>query len=170
MTNPTYYVLRGHEILLANGEWVYADTREPTAEKYTTRPCGKCGLPFTPEGHDGCLGTLPGVMNACCGHGCTESAYVQFWNGERLSGKAAINTMNAMKDSFLETIEIMSNGAYTSPEGLCAECGEVMPVQAISDEGYCQDCIALFDNEQAEYEREQKEERARSQVWDHGEY
>lgn len=46
--------------------------------------CGHCGLSRTPEGHDGCIGTLPGVTNACCGHGGTaEGAYVQFSFGSR---------------------------------------------------------------------------------------
>lgn len=33
--------------------------------------CGKCKLKPSPEGHDGCLGTLQDsrIMNACCGHG-----------------------------------------------------------------------------------------------------
>ena len=40
--------------------------------------CGKCKKGPTKEGHDGCLGTLPGVMNACCGHGDINDAYVMF--------------------------------------------------------------------------------------------
>lgn len=33
------------------------------------RNCALCGQGETPEGHDFCLGTLPKVTNACCGHG-----------------------------------------------------------------------------------------------------
>jgi len=44
--------------------------------------CGHCGRDATPEGHDGCVGTLIGVMNACCGHGNPEAAYVQFDHSE----------------------------------------------------------------------------------------
>jgi hypothetical protein len=42
--------------------------------------CGQCHIDRTPEGHDGCLGTLPGnIMNACCGHkGHAEGAYIQY--------------------------------------------------------------------------------------------
>ncbi len=29
----------------------------------------------TPEGYDACLGKLPDVVYACCGHGITEKAY-----------------------------------------------------------------------------------------------
>ena len=42
------------------------------------------------EIYDGCIGKLPGnVMNACCGHGSTEAAYIQYWDGTRISGKEA---------------------------------------------------------------------------------
>lgn len=74
--------LRGHLIECIDNEWVFCDTKESTADTWKERPCGHCGLYNTPEGHDGCLGTLPNVMNACCGHGGKhEGAYVQFDNG-----------------------------------------------------------------------------------------
>lgn len=69
---------RGYDIVLVNGVWLYADTMRPVAEGWKKRPCGHCGLPNTPEGHDGCLGTIPGAINACCGHGDPEQAYVQY--------------------------------------------------------------------------------------------
>lgn len=40
--------------------------------------CLHCKKQRTPEGHDGCIGTLENVQNACCGHGEVEVAYVQF--------------------------------------------------------------------------------------------
>lgn len=90
---------RGHEI-----EWderqnafVFLGTREPTIETHKDRPCGNCGLHKTPEGHDGCLGMLPGIMNACCGHGQSLDAYVQFWDGRRLSSNMAIDAIKKMK-------------------------------------------------------------------------
>ena len=67
---------RGHSIILVNDAWVYADTNELVSEN-PNRECGHCGLSNTPEGHDACLGTLPGVSNACCGHGDVSQAYVQ---------------------------------------------------------------------------------------------
>lgn len=76
--------IRGHKIELKNYRFVYADTKEPVAGN--ERDCGYCKLPNTPEGHDGCLGTLPGVKNACCGHGHNE-AYVQFENGMIIRGR-----------------------------------------------------------------------------------
>lgn len=45
---------------------------------YGKEICGHCGIKRTSDGHDGCIGTLSGVMNACCGHGEDRMAYVQF--------------------------------------------------------------------------------------------
>jgi hypothetical protein len=42
--------------------------------------CPVCKLERTPEGHDPCLGTLPGVKFACCGHGY-KRGYIYFTNG-----------------------------------------------------------------------------------------
>lgn len=60
--------------------------------------CAKCGLSPTLEGHDGCLGALPEdiVMNACCGHGNDRQAYVQYWNGMDVRGKAAMSVQAGM--------------------------------------------------------------------------
>lgn len=63
-------------------KWVYSDTREPITNN---RPCKKCGRLPTPEGYDVCLGYLPGVKNACCGHGVDGEGYIQFENGKRIS-------------------------------------------------------------------------------------
>lgn len=53
-------------------------------------PCEFCGLEDTPEGHDGCVGTLLDVMNACCGHGTPAYAYVQFNPNSRIEGTEAL--------------------------------------------------------------------------------
>lgn len=37
--------------------------------------CLRCHV-WCAEGPDPCLGYLPGVSHACCGHGVTERAYV----------------------------------------------------------------------------------------------
>jgi hypothetical protein len=61
---------RGHEIIYKDG-WVYADTGEPIK----ARPCIRCKrMPV--DGHDACLGHIPGVSSACCGHG-VEPGYVR---------------------------------------------------------------------------------------------
>lgn len=69
--------------------------------------CKHCNLMRTPEGHDGCIGALENVMNACCGHGNTATAYVQFNHDDyinkpnkyRLSGESALKYINANKNN-----------------------------------------------------------------------
>jgi len=78
--------LNGYPIELLNEEWVFSDTKEPTADTWKDRPCGKCKKFPTKEGHDACLGTLPGVANACCGHGDVNESYVMFENGKIIQG------------------------------------------------------------------------------------
>lgn len=50
------------------------------------RPCPLCGGDPKQFGdHDPCLGHLPGVRNACCGHG-VDTPYIQFENGVLIEG------------------------------------------------------------------------------------
>lgn len=57
---------RGHKIIFKNNKWVYLDNGKSIDDK---RPCKKCGCYPTDEGYDACLGHIPGVKSACCGHG-----------------------------------------------------------------------------------------------------
>lgn len=80
---------RGHPTVYINGKWVYEDTREPLpgyGGDPKPRPCKKCGSNHKMTDHDPCLGELPGVDNACCGHGNSEFSYVRFTNGVILRG------------------------------------------------------------------------------------
>src|SRR5699024_3855278 len=70
--------LRGWPIYYDGERWRFADNDEPTAETYRGRPCGACLMSTPADGPDPCLGWLPGVMNACCGHGMIDDAYVMF--------------------------------------------------------------------------------------------
>lgn len=76
------------------GQWFFCDNGQSVKKTWEQRPCGHCGLHNTDEGHDGCLGTLPDVMNACCGHGVDKDAYIQYSDGRRIGGKRAIELMN----------------------------------------------------------------------------
>lgn len=76
---------RGNAI--ENLGWVYSDTGKPVAGD--KRECGHCHRLPTAEDHDACLGELPGVMNACCGHGVSKDAYVQMNDGSILRGNVA---------------------------------------------------------------------------------
>lgn len=81
---------RGHPTTrVGDGPWMYDDTGEPLpCDGGDVRPCAKCGELFTlGEGEvDPCLGVLPGVDNACCGHGVREDSYVRFTTGVVLRG------------------------------------------------------------------------------------
>lgn len=79
-------LLRGHKIEEVNGEWVYTDDKTPTNYRDY---CGHCGKSDTLEGYDGCLGTIPNIMNACCGHGDESMAYIQPYNRRSISGAEA---------------------------------------------------------------------------------
>ena len=75
---------RGHPIIFKEEQWFYMDTMEPLpAFGGELRPCAKCGSEkWSGDGHvDECLGLLPGVSNACCGHGDRSEAYIVFNNG-----------------------------------------------------------------------------------------
>ena len=90
--------MRGHDIAWdqSAGIWRYTDGT-PTVGSQRERQCGYCDKPRTSEGHDGCLGTLSGVRNACCGHGETEEAYVQFSDGSELRGQPAVDYFSEAK-------------------------------------------------------------------------
>lgn len=61
------------------------------------RVCSNCGKDRTKEGHDGCLGELIGITNACCGHGKKNEAYIQFLDGTGIYGEDAILLQEILK-------------------------------------------------------------------------
>lgn len=70
--------LRGHPIYWDGKNWRYQDNGDRTIWSPKGRSCGFCLLPNRSDGIDACLGRLPLVRNACCGHGKGQEAYVQF--------------------------------------------------------------------------------------------
>ena len=55
--------IRGHSVVY-HDRWEYEDGTPIDVE----RACSHCKrMPV--NGHDACLGELPGIMSACCGHG-----------------------------------------------------------------------------------------------------
>lgn len=63
--------LRGHRIYWDElcESWFYMDDDKAADQD---RPCPRCGRMPTKEGYDACLGYIPGVVSACCGHGVCE--------------------------------------------------------------------------------------------------
>ena len=82
---------RGHKIVYDSVKrfWVYEDTGERAEVGVEVRPCKKCGRTFegsNPGDADPCLGELPGVDSACCGHGERDRSYIRFNNGVVVKG------------------------------------------------------------------------------------
>jgi len=66
--------IRGHLAFSEDGEtWLYKDTGKPIADD---RACPRCSKMPTPEGCDACLGYIPGVEAACCGHGVAKPYFI----------------------------------------------------------------------------------------------
>lgn len=72
---------------------------------YAKDVCTHCGKKRTSEGHDGCIGTLPDAINACCGHGEDRCAYVQFKNKETIRGREALKYIRKNKSTHEAIIE-----------------------------------------------------------------
>jgi hypothetical protein len=102
MTATSY--VHGHLIQRAGKCWTYRDNGEPIDKR---RPCARCGEATTKEGHDACLGTLPGIQSACCGHGELEAAYIQFADGSSIRGLAAVKQMAHRHTDNIQTKEFV---------------------------------------------------------------
>ncbi len=87
----------GHEIFYREGCWVYRDNGQKVKD-VQRRNCGYCQLSETKDGHDGCLGTLDGIMNACCGHGVSEDAYLQYPDKSCIRGQEALIEIENLKN------------------------------------------------------------------------
>lgn len=64
--------LRGHEVEWdeTDAVWRHVDSHTPAnGPAAELRECPQCGEFPTAEGHDSCLGTIPGAAGGCCGHG-----------------------------------------------------------------------------------------------------
>ena len=87
---------KGHDIICKDGAWLFKDTNELVSEKHKEVACGYCNANNTEDDHDGCIGRLPGVINACCGHGIENDSYIQFSDKFVISGKKATVIINRL--------------------------------------------------------------------------
>ncbi len=90
-TFETGYIF-GHKVISTDEgtTWIYADNGDPvydTDDNFlgSRRKCPQRDLTKRSDGHDPCLRTLPGVKNACCGHG-VEDGYLQLDMGICITG------------------------------------------------------------------------------------
>lgn len=88
---------RGHRIKWAGHKWVYTNWDDKSrVQGGGERPCASCGK--RSEGPDACLGKLPQVRAACCGHGHPEDAYFIFHDGTELRGEDAVRLKGCWTD------------------------------------------------------------------------
>ena len=83
--NPVWWIEDEDEL----GAWYYSDGVEASREMdrvpvVENRACPLCGA--VGDGPDPCMGRLPGVEHACCGHG-VEPCYVVWEHGVRPDGQ-----------------------------------------------------------------------------------
>ena len=80
---------RGHSIYWTGNRWDYTEHKGPQILlDPRERCCARCGN--LSDGPDYCLGNLPLVRAACCGHGYPEDAYFIFHNGVEVRGEEAV--------------------------------------------------------------------------------
>jgi hypothetical protein len=82
--------VKGHEVYCVEEDqdagkpypiYRYKDDKTLVPEEGNAqRACKLCKKKPTADGHDPCLGHLPGVIAACCGHGA-DDGYLSFRNG-----------------------------------------------------------------------------------------
>lgn len=95
---PSRSHLKGYPIVFDNAQWkwLWEDTGVPIDD--APRVCRRCGRSPTAEGHDACLGTLPRVKKACCGHGVPGHSYVWFTNGTQVRNFDTVRSPDATED------------------------------------------------------------------------
>ena len=98
MTARSYF--RGHKVIWNGKQWLYEDNNKPKPTFHyggKIRPCVKCGKVFPLDEADSCLGILPGVDDACCGHGISSESYIKFKNGTIIRGFEKIEQQTKIK-------------------------------------------------------------------------
>jgi hypothetical protein len=99
---------RGHRIEWAGHKWVFTDWSAPTMGRYgKERPCTACGKRSRERAPDFCLGKLPHVRQACCGHGHPEDAFFIFDNGVEVRGADAVRLQECWIHTCLSQSEVI---------------------------------------------------------------
>jgi hypothetical protein len=88
-----YYMGKKLDIHFKNGEWVDSKGRSFRKHHWRKTTCARCGNLPTEEGYDSCIGFVPGVIKACCGHG-SKAPYVKLPNNKIIKGKGALKILH----------------------------------------------------------------------------
>lgn len=100
MTGVTGYI-RGRLCYYDGDQWRHKDDDESVSDI-----CPRCNLPPTKEGYDACLGFIPGVHSACCGHG-VEGGYIVTKDEFILKQEGTIHELNqALKNKVQDLTEL----------------------------------------------------------------
>jgi hypothetical protein len=79
--------------MFADRHWRWADNGRfagSITSRFGDRPCVSCGLVAAADGHDPCLGELPDVKAACCGHGGAAVPYIAWEDGTVQRGEDVV--------------------------------------------------------------------------------
>lgn len=81
------------------------------ARPTSSKPCRLCHRIRCPNGHDPCIANLPGLINACCGHG-VACGYAIFEDREMITfqtngSMTMLATSGTMEDSVNELISLL---------------------------------------------------------------
>ncbi len=97
-TEDTFTVLRGLETGLGQPGY-----------------CPKCEQDC-PEGPDPCLGLIPGVAHACCGHGNVTKAYVVIGGPEGVDADCeTFRSLTLQEQDALDFFELAKRGRVQEP-------------------------------------------------------
>ena len=131
--------MRGHEVYCKDGVFYYSDTNEPTVGN--NRDCGHCNKPNRDDEHDVCISELPGVMNACCGHGEPECAYVQFPDSTCIRGEEAVLYFESLVNNQIKEDDCMSvEDRLIEKGGYCEGCRSNQKISELKEKGYVSCC------------------------------
>jgi len=106
--------------------WRYEDTGEPIPrpKHALDRLCALCQQPPTPDGHDPCLGTIPGAKAACCGHG-VQPGYVVWDCGIKSIAPKLLQGPPATPDDWKAML--VTNGQTGTATGRVSNVRDVPP-------------------------------------------
>ena len=104
---------RGHSAVLKRGVWYY-EADGVRVDDDPDRPCARCGRFPYPKGYDACIGYVPGVFSACCGHGVHEPFIIM-----DISPDTELDTCASFEPA---TADKARDNSYLT----CEEVGEVL--------------------------------------------
>lgn len=102
--------VRGHPVRWDSCLEVWRYSSDGAIAYAEDRVCSHCGDPATADGHDSCISSLAEAENACCGHGDTVNAYVQFRDGHLIRGSDAVRYFHEHDCGILCTLIDESEG------------------------------------------------------------